>query len=60
VGIVKAEFSTNLRLKKINRDNFEKKHMKKHCRKKNHVEKYCNNPRYFFKKTTKQNRQIPF
>ena len=47
VGKVKAEFSTSSILKKIDKDNFEKKH----------VGKYCNNPQCFKKKTTKQNRQ---
>jgi hypothetical protein len=33
VGKVKAEFSTSSILKKIDKDNFEKKHVGKHCSK---------------------------
>ena len=71
MGKVKDEFSTSSILKKIDKDNLKKKHVGKHCSKikimwgntvakKNNMEKHCNNPKYFLKKTTKQNRQRPF
>ena len=51
-GEVKAEFSTSsIFLKKIDKDNFEKKTCGETLQQnKNHVEKYCNNPQCFKEK----------
>jgi hypothetical protein len=61
MGKVKAEFSTSLILKKIDKDNFEKKHVEKHCNKtKTSWENIITIHSVLKKKITKQNRQIPF
>jgi hypothetical protein len=61
VGKVKAEFSTNSILKKIDKNNFEKKHTRKHCSKTNIMwRNIVTIHNFFFKKTTKQNQQRPF
>jgi len=61
VGKVKAEFSTSSILKKIDKDNFGKKHVGKHCSKtKTMWENIITIHNVLKKKTTKQNRQRPF
>jgi len=50
VGKVKAKFSTSSILKKINKDNFEKKIREKTVAKQKPYEKYCNNPQCFKEK----------
>ena len=60
VGKVKTKFSTSSILKKkIDRDNFEKKNMGKHCSKTKIIwENIVTIHNVFFKKTKKQNSQL--
>jgi hypothetical protein len=61
VGKVKSKFSTSLILKKIDKDNFEKKHVGKHCSKTKIMwGNIVTIHNVLKKKTTKQNRQRSF
>jgi hypothetical protein len=61
-GKVKVEFSISSILKKFDKDNFGKKHVKKHCSKTKTMWGNILTIHNIFlkKKTTKQNRRRPF